>query len=404
MRQVVITGVGVVTPIGNHASEFAGALKKGVVGLSDVTHFPVAGGLPRQAFQVRGFTPPKYAKIHDPFIQYVLRATEEALSDSGLDCSQMDRERIGIAVSSSKGGMRTFERFYDRFRKRPSAILGARVYANFVPNIAAQWIARHWKIWGPAKPVVAACATGLYSIMEGIRMIEQDEADYCIAGAGDASLTQLMCAGYHQMGVLSRGQMRPFDARRDGFLIGEGAGIVILEALDAAKARGANLYGRVLAHAYGFEASHPYAFSLDGDGLSRCLQSLVTQARISAADIDYLNLHGTATRHGDLYETKQIKSAFGKQAHRISMSSTKSMTGHMIGASGAVEVIACLIAMRDGFVPATVNLETPDPECDLDYTPRASKRKTIKIAASISMGFGGQLGAILLTTGPCPVV
>src|SRR3990167_3928704 len=193
MRQVAITGIGVVTPIGNHASEFSKALKEGLVGVSDVTRFPtVTNGLPRRAFQVRGFIPPRYVKIHDPFIQYIMHATEEALRDSGLDRHEIDRERIGIAVSSSKGGMYTFEKFYDRFMNHPSALLGARVYANFIPNIASQWIARRWKIWGPAKPAVAACATGLYAILEGVRMIEQGEADYCIAGAGEASITQLM--------------------------------------------------------------------------------------------------------------------------------------------------------------------------------------------------------------------
>ncbi|OGX03858.1 MAG: hypothetical protein A3G87_02740 [Omnitrophica bacterium RIFCSPLOWO2_12_FULL_50_11] len=398
MRQVAITGIGVVTPIGNHASEFSKALKEGLVGVSDVTRFPtVTNGLPRRAFQVRGFIPPRYVKIHDPFIQYIMHATEEALRDSGLDRHEIDRERIGIAVSSSKGGMYTFEKFYDRFMNHPSALLGARVYANFIPNIASQWIARRWKIWGPAKPAVAACATGLYAILEGVRMIEQGEADYCIAGAGEASITQLMTAGYRQMGVLAKSEMRPFDVKRDGFLIGEGAGIVILERLDGAKTRRAKIYGTVLGHAYGFESTHPYSFSADGDGLWRCLSGVLKKAGISPADIDYLNLHGTATRHGDIYETKQIKSAFGKDAHRISMSSTKSLVGHMLGAAGAVEVIACLIAMGGGFVPPTANLDRPDPECDLDYTPKKSKAKEINLACSISMGFGGQLGAILLT-------
>ena len=397
MRRVAITGIGVVTPIGNNAAEFAKALKEGLVGLSDITHFPTGtNGLPRRAFQVRGFAPPRYVKIHDPFIQYIIHATEEALRDSGLDCDRIDRDRLGIAVSSSKGGMYTFEKYYGRFMENRSALLGARVYANFIPNIASQWIARHWKIWGPAKPAIAACATGLYCVLEGIRMIEQDEVDYCIAGAGEASMTLLITAAYRQMGVLSKGEMRPFDVKRDGFLMGEGAGIVILERVDHAKARGAKIYGTVSGHAYGFESTHPYSFSADGDGLMRCLRGLIKNGGILPADIDYLNLHGTATRQGDIYETKQIKSAFGKDAYHISMSSTKSLVGHMLGAAGAVEIIACLIAMRDNFVPPTANLERPDPKCDLDYTPKKSKVKRINLTCSISMGFGGQLGAILI--------
>ncbi|MBI1978089.1 MAG: beta-ketoacyl-[acyl-carrier-protein] synthase family protein [Candidatus Omnitrophica bacterium] len=396
MNQVVITGIGVVTPIGNNAKDFAQALKRGEVGLRRISRSPAEPPLEGQAFQVVNFSPPKYAVIHDPHIQYILAATEEALGDAGLDPSNMDRERIGIAVSSSKGGMRTFERFYDRFRKNPSAILGARVYANFIPNISAQWIARHWKLSGPAKPAVAACATGLYAVMEGIRMIEQDEADFCIAGSGDSSITRLMLAGYQNMGVLSREAIRPFDERRDGFLIGEGAGIVILEKLENAKARRAKIYGRVLSHAYGFEGSDPISFSLEGDGLEKCLKTVLKRANISPEDIDYLNLHGTATQQGDLYETIQIKRAFGEKAHRISTSATKSLTGHMLGASGVVELITCLIAMRDSFIPPTANLEKPDPQCDLDYTPRVSKTKKVETTCSISMGFGGHLGAVVV--------
>ncbi|MBI3999542.1 MAG: beta-ketoacyl-[acyl-carrier-protein] synthase family protein [Candidatus Omnitrophica bacterium] len=399
LNRVVITGIGCVTPIGNNAREFSVSLKKGIVGAGKIVRSPQEPPINGRAFQIQNFSPPKHSAILDPFIQYILAATEEALQDSGLVPTEIDRERLGIAVSSSKGGMRTFERFYERFQKNKSALLGARVYANFIPNIASQWVARHWKISGPAKPVVAACATGLYALMEGIRMIEQDEVDYCIAGAGDASLTQLMWAGYRNMGVFAKDQMRPFDKRRDGFLIGEGAGIVILEKLESAKARRAKIYGTVLAHKYGFEGSHPISFSEDGDGLKHCLSELLKQAKMAPKDIDYLNLHGTATRRGDLYETKQIKTAFGKEAYQIPMSATKSMVGHMLGASGAVEVIACLIAMRDGFIPPTANLEQPDPECNLDYTPKVSKPKAIKISCSVSIGFGGHLGAIILEKG-----
>ena len=396
MNKVVITGIGCVTPVGNNAAEFSVSLKKGIVGICEISRSN--DGLPLQgkAFQVVHFTPPKYAKLLDPHIQYILAATEEALKDSRLDCSRIDRTRLGIAVSSSKGGMRTFEQFYERFKKRPSALLAARIYANLIPNIASQWIARHWRISGPAKPAVAACATGLFSIIEGIRMIEDGEADYCIAGAGDASLTGLMLAGYRNMGVLSDDGMRPYDLRRKGFLVGEGAGIVILEKLESARARGVHIYAEILSHRYGFEATHPISFSIAGDGLARCLKELLAGAKLAPSEIGYLSLHGTATKQGDLYETRQIKTAFGRKAKQIPMSATKSLVGHMLGASGVVEIIASLIAMRDGFVPPTANLEVPDPECDLDYTPRVSKTKRISVACSVSMGFGGQLGAILL--------
>lgn len=396
LHEVAITGIGVVSPIGINQTQFSHSLKQGTIGVSKIKRLPEERPVDGNAFQVNGFEPPKYASILDPHIQYLLTAAEQAFSDANMNPVEMDRSRIALAVSSSKGGMRTFERFFGRLQKKPSAILGARVYANFLPNIAAQWIARHWKLTGPAKPAIAACATGLYAVMEGIRMIEQDEADYCIAGAGDASLTELMLAGYRNMGVLSKGCMRPFDRRRDGFLIGEGAGLVVLESLEHAKARRTKIYATVRGHQYGFEGSHLLNFSPDGEGLSRCLKELLRKAALGAQDIDYLNLHGTATRLGDLYETAQIKKAFGKSAHQIPMSATKSMTGHMLGASGVIEIIACLIAMKDGFIPPTMNLEKLDPDCDLDCTPNRSKPKDIRLSCSVSMGFGGQLGAILL--------
>jgi 3-oxoacyl-[acyl-carrier-protein] synthase II len=395
MNRVVVTGVGVVSPIGNNVPDFLKGLRRGVQTVRNV-HFPDSNGHSVRAFQTQNYAPPKYAKILDPFIQFILSATEEALQDAGVNPAEMDRTRLGIAVSSSKGGLTTFERFFDRFQKRPSAIMGARIYANLLPNIAAQWIARHWKIYGAAKPVSAACATGLFAILEGIRMIEQDEVDYCIAGAGDASITRLISAGYKKMGVLSKSDMRPFDKRRDGFFIGEGAGIVILEKESQARTRGAKVYGEVKAYSYGFEHSHPYAFSASSDGLSRCLTALLEKSKISPSDIDYLNLHGTGTIQGDLYETLQIKSAFKSYAKKIAMSSTKSLVGHMIGASGAVEVIACLLAMRESFIPPTAELEKPDPACDLDYTPLKLREKKVSLSCSISIGFGGQLGAILL--------
>jgi len=393
---VAITGIGVVTPIGCGQAVFTESLKQGKVGLSKIVRLPGERPISGNAFQVLNFDRPKYASILDPHIQYILAATEEALKDSSLEPAKMDRNQIGVAVSSSKGGMRTFERFYERFHKKRSALLGARVYANFIPNISAQWIARHWKLNGPAKPAVAACATGLYAVMEGIRMIEHGEADYCIAGSGDASLTELMLAGYRNMGVLSDSHIRPFDKKRDGFLIGEGAGIVILEKLKQAKARGAKIYATILGYQYGFEGSHVISFSENGEGLSRCLNELVKKTKIGPEQIDYFNLHGTATQQGDLYETKQIRKAFGKKADKIPMSATKSMVGHMLGASGVVEIITCLLAMKHNFIPPTMNLNTPDPECDLDYTPNQAKTKQISTSCSVSMGFGGQLGAILL--------
>ncbi len=396
MNRVVVTGIGCVAPIGNNQKEFAKNLSEGKSGAGPISKFDTSNFPVKKAFEVRSFSPVPASKALDPFIQYGLTAAEEAIRDSKLDIPSMDPYRVGIAVSSSKGGMTTLEKFRDRFLKRPSALLGARIYANTVPNILSQWIARRWELKGPAKPAVAACATGTYAIIEGIRMIEDDETDVCIAGASDASITKLMLAGYHQMGVLSPNGVSPFDKTRGGFLVGEGAGVVILEKENHAKARHAQIYGRILSHTYGNECRHLISFPVESDGLSSTLMRSIKSANITPCDIDSLQLHGTATVSGDLYETAQIKKAFGKDAYKISMSAIKSMIGHTAGAAGAFSFIANLLSLRDQIIHPTINLNSPDAECDLDYTPCYSKKKKIKVAGSISMGFGGHIGAILV--------
>lgn len=396
MNKVVVTGIGCVTPVGNNHAEFSESLRNGKSGAGLISKFDTANFPVKKAFEVRSFSPTTSSKIHDPFIQYGLTASNEAVRDSRLDIPSMDPYRVGIAVSSSKGGMTTLERFRDRFMKHPSALLGARIYANTVPNILSQWIARKWKIKGPAKPAVAACATGTYAIIEGIRMIEDDEVDVCIAGASDASITKLMLAGYHKMGVLSSTDVSPFDQNRTGFLIGEGAGIVILEKEEHAKSRNARIYGRILSHAYGNECKNLISFPAEGDGLSSTLKRVVKNAKVVPADIGSLQLHGTATAAGDLYETVQIKNAFGRHAFQIPMSAIKSMIGHTAGASGALSFIANLFSLRDSIVHPTINLNSPDAQCDLNYTPNRSEYRKVDVAGSISMGFGGHIGAILV--------
>lgn len=396
MKKVVITGAGCVTPIGNNLNDFAKSLLDGRLGSGTITKFNTTKFPVREACELKGYAPSASFQVLDPFIQYGLTATEEALKHSGADLSKMDPYRIGVTVSSSKGGFTTFEKFAERLRKRPSAILGARVYANLIPNMLSQWIARRLELHGPAKPVVAACATGIFAVIEGIRMIEDDEADLCIAGASDASITPLLLAGYHKLGVLSQKGIHPFDKNRSGFLIGEGAGVLILESEEHAKARKANILGNILAYDFGNESAHAINFPLNGTGLEACLKRLVKKAGILPREIDALQLHGTATGAGDIYETLQLKRAFGKEAYQISGSAAKSMTGHAVGASGAFSLIASLISLRDQFIPPTIGLKIADPECDLDYTPNIAKKKKIKISGAIAMGFGGHIASILV--------
>lgn len=392
-RRVVITGAGVISPIGNSLEAFTESLQKGRSGLAAITSFDVSKFPVKQACEVKNFdSQAKGLKALDPFIQYAVTATQQALDQAKFNPAQVDPYRVGISVSSSKGGMHTLDRFKTRFEKNPSAILGARIYSNSVPNFAAQWIARRWKIQGPARCYVAACATGTTAVIEGTRMVAESEVDYCLAGASDASVVPLMLAGYRNMKALAKEKIRPFDKRRDGFVVGEGSGIVFLETLESAKARGVPILGEVTGFQYGHDATHAIHYSENENALARALKPYSPNAQ----EIGYINLHGTGTPGGDIYETSQIKKAFGKIAYDIPMSSTKSMTGHMLGASGAVEVIACLQAMREAFIPPTIELERPDPACDLNYTPLKSVQAGPQTAVSISMGFGGHIAIIQL--------
>lgn len=396
-RRVVVTGLGVISPVGNTAPDFLAALREGRHGgaplaLKESPDFPV-----RFAYEVKNFSPhPHGTHLLDPFIQYAVAAADEALKDAQFDPAQVDPYRIGMAVSSSKGGVHTLGRFADRFKRNPSAILGARIYCNTVPNFATQWVARRWKLNGPAKCYVLACATGTASILEGARMVGEGISDFCIAGASDASVTPLMLAAYQNMKVLAKDMMRPFDISRDGFGPGEGAGVVFIETLESAQARKAKIYGEILGGAYGIDGHDPVHFDENGDTLARVIGLSLTYSGAAADEIDYINVHGTATRAGDVYETRQLKKFFGPRSAKIPLSATKSMTGHMLGASGAVEIIASLLAMEHSFIPPTAGLEKQDPQCDLDYTPVKPRKASVRTALSYSMGFGGHAVSVVL--------
>jgi len=400
LKRVVVTGMGVVTPIGIGIAPFCDSLKKGLTGEGFITCFDTKKFPVKQAFELKNFEARRHGThLLDPFIQYAIAATSEAVSMASFDSSQVDPYRIGISVGSSKGGVHTLDRFKERFKKNPSAILGARIYANTIPNFAAQWIARRWKVHGPAKCYVAACATGTVAVIEGAKMVADGTVDYCIAGASDASIVPLMLAGYHRMKVLSRGPMLPFDQRRSGFLVGEGAGIVFLESLESAQARGVKIYGEIIGSSYGSDSFGMVHFKPEENALTHTVELLLGQKQFGKDEISYINLHGTGTLMGDHYETNQIKRIFGKKAYHIPMSSTKSLTGHMLGASGTIEIIASLLAMQESFIPPTAGLEKSDPQCDLDYTPLKSKPAKIDTVVSISMGFGGHIAAIALRKG-----
>lgn len=396
-RRVVVTGMGVLSPIGNTLTEFRENLQKGICGKDAADFSEVGDHSFSPVFRLKNFNPHPYGThLLDPFIQYAVAAAEQAAEDAKFDIHSVDPYSIALSVSSSKGGVYTLDRLRDRFMKKPSALMGARLYTNAVPNFADQWIARRMAIKGPAKCYVAACATGTAAIIAGFRMVSEGQADYCLAGATDASLTPLMLGGYQNMGALAKKNIRPFDKNRDGFLIGEGAGVVFLETFETAQKRGVKIYGEIVEAAHGQDTKHPILFDSADHALSFTLKMLMQRAGIATCTIDYINLHGTGTRHGDLYETMELKEAFGMQAYKISMSSTKGMTGHMLGATGAVEIIATLLGMEGDFIPPTVGLEKKDPACDLDYTPGKMRSQKITTAIKLSMGFGGHVAALML--------
>ena len=396
-RRVVVTGMGVLSPIGNTLAEFRENLKKGISGKENADHSVVEGHKFPPVFPLKNFNARPYGThLLDPFIQYAVAAAEQAVTDARFDIAAVDPYDIALSVSSSKGGVHSLGRFKERFLRNPSAILGARIYTSTGPTFADQWIARRMKIQGPAKCYVAACATGTVAIVQGFRMVSEGQAEYCLAGATDASITPLMLGGYNNMKALAAKDLRPFDKRRDGFLIGEGAGVVFLETIESAKARGARIYGEIIEAAYGQDSKQPIHFDLNEHALSYTLRVLIKRAGITPREIDYVNLHGTGTKRGDLYETLELKEALGEQAYKIPMSSTKGSTGHMLGATGAIEIIATLLGIHEGFIPPTVGLEEKDPACDLDYTPGNMRLHKITNAVKVSMGFGGQVAAVLL--------
>lgn len=397
-RPVVVTGMGVITPIGNSLEEFREALREGRSGEGSITRFETEKFPVTRACEVKGFKPGWRTSILDPFIQYALHATEEAVRGSKLKTRDIDPYRIGIVMGSSKGGMTTYEKVRTKYGSHlPSALHSAALYASFPPHIAAQWIAKRYGVRGPAKCFSAACATGTYSIIEGIRMVAESEVDFCIAGSSDASLTRLLLAGYHQMKVHSRkGRMCPYDRSRDGFLVGEGAGVVILESKDSARARRVPYDAEILATSFGSDGISLVSHDPQAHGLSHLIERLLQKAGLHPEEIDYINTHGTSTPDGDRYEVNELKHALGDACFHIPMSSTKSMTGHMLGASGSVEFIAACLAVKEKWIHPTIHLDDPDPECDLDFVPNRMRPKNVRRAMTFSLAFGGQMAGILV--------
>ncbi len=401
-RRVVVTGLGVVTPIGTGVSKFWNSLTKGVSGIDHIKSFdPDEFGLNvKIAGEVKDFDPLDFMDKKDAsrlslFIQFAVGAAEEAIEDSRIKEAGYDPFRIGVIIGTGIGGLRDIEREHTVITSKGAR----RVSPFFIPygisNMGAGYIAIRHGFKGPNYCVVSACATGNHAIGDAFRLIQMGDADAVIAGGAEASITPLGVAGFAVMRALStrndepQKASRPFDKDRDGFVVGEGAGVLILEEYERAKARGAKIYAEIVGYGATDDAFHITAPHECGEGAYYCMKLALEDAGINPEEVDYINAHGTSTPLNDVIETQAIKQLFGEHAYRLKISSNKSMIGHLLGAAGAVEAVASVKTIETGIIPPTVNLENPDPQCDLDYVPQKAVLADVKVALSNSFGFGG---------------
>ena len=407
MKRVVITGMGVISPVGNSLKAFWDGLLAGVCGVGPITRFDTEGFKAKLAAEVKDFNPADFGmdvptqRRMDKFTQYAVAAAKQAVEESGI-VGTVEPERLGVYVGSGIGGMSTFVEQSNRLNERGPSRVSALFIPMMISNMAAGTIAIQYNAQGPCLPTVTACATSPHAVGEAYRAIAHGYADAIVAGGTEATITPLAVAGFTTCMALSLEQdplkaSLPFDARRAGFVMGEGAGILVLEEYERAVKRGAHIYAEICGYGNTCDAYHVTAPRPDGSGGARAMELALREAALSDEDCLYINAHGTGTPLNDKSETLAIKRALGEEAaRRAIISSTKSMTGHMLGAAGAVELIASAKAVEEGVVPPTIGLTEPDPECDLDYTPLTARRANLTIAVSTSLGFGGHNGAVAL--------
>ncbi|MDR1192048.1 MAG: beta-ketoacyl-ACP synthase II [Verrucomicrobiales bacterium] len=406
-RRIVVTGIGVLTPLGNDLNTTWDGLINGRSGIAPITTFDVSQYSTRFGGQVKNFEAaqffrnPKDARRCDRYTQLAFAATKQAYADSGLEPDKLNPERCSVLVGSGIGGLQTLEDQHSALVNRGPHRVSPFMIPMMISNMAAGLLAIDYNCQGPSFSVVTACATSNQAIGEAWRHIITDESDVVIAGGSEAAVIPLGLSGFGAMKALSTRNdapekaSRPFDKDRDGFVLSEGAGIVILEELEHAKKRGARIYAEIVGYGATTDAYHMTATAPEGRGGARAVRRALELARLNPADVQYINAHGTSTPLGDVAESQGIKSVFGDHAKRVWVSSTKSMTGHMLGAAGAVELAACLKAIETGIVPPTINLEHPDPECDLDCVPNVAREGKIDVIVNNSFGFGGHNACIV---------
>ena len=405
-RRVVVTGLGVVSPIGAGKEAFWKSLIAGISGVSTISLFDASAYPTQIAAEVKDFNPtdfiePKESRRMDRFSQFAVVAAGMALKDAGLSRESIDPDRAGVVIGSGIGGLATLEEQHKLLLNQGPRRVSPFLIPMMICNMAAGHVSIFYGLKGPNTCVVTACASGTHSIGDAFELIRRGSADVCVAGGAEAAVTPLSLAGFAAMKALSSRNSepakasRPFDSTRDGFVIGEGAGIVILEDLDSALARGAHIYAEVLGYGMSADAFHITAPNKEGDGAVRAMKGALADADLAPETVDYINAHGTSTLYNDRIESLAIKKVFGQHAYRMAVSSTKSMTGHLLGAAGGLEAVASVLAIDRGSIPPTINYEYPDSDCDLNYTPNKAVEREINTVMSNSFGFGGQ-NAVLL--------
>jgi len=404
-RRVVLTGLGAITPLGNDVETFWANLKNGVSGIRAIDAFDATGYDCKIGGQVRGFDPkrffknPKDLRRTDRFTQLSMAAAKMALEDSGIDIENLERrDRFGVIVSTGIGGLKTLQDQLTILLTKGPSRNSPFTIPMLISNMASGVISMEFDLHGPNLCIVTACATSNNAIGESWRIIKFGDADVFLAGGSEASIVEIGLAGFSAMKALSTRNdeperaSRPFDRDRDGFVMSEGAGVVVVEELEHAKARGAKIYCELTGYGLSADAYHMTAPPPDGEGAVRAMQMALEHARISPDQVDYINAHATSTDIGDI-----CKQVFGDHAYKVTISSTKSMTGHLLGGAGGVEMAACALAIRDSVIPPTINLENPGEECDLDYTPNVAREKKVRVALNNSFGFGGHNATLVAT-------
>ncbi len=399
-RRVVVTGLGALTPVGNSTEEYWAALLQGKSGIGPITKFDPKNLPTRIAGEIKNFDPLKWldkkdARRLDPYLKYAIACAAMAVEDAALNVEKVDRTRFGVLVGSGIGGITTLlDSHKDLLEQGPD-----RVSPFFIPmliiNMASGLISMRYGAKGPNSAVVTACATGNHAIGDAFEIIQRNDADVMIAGGAEAIVTELTFAGFCQMKAMTTRNeeplraSRPFDADRDGFVCSEGGGLLVLESLEHAIKRDARIYAEIVGYGMTSDAHHMTAPDPEGDGAARCMAEALRDAGVAPAEVGYINAHGTSTPYNDKFETMAIKRVFGAHAMKLAVSSTKSMVGHLLGAAGGVEAIATILAIYHGVLPPTINYETPDPECDLDYVPNQARKQEVEVALSNAFGFGG---------------